>query len=529
MIRPGNDARRAAGRLCLVDFTGTDPSSRIERLISDDHIAGAVLFRKNVAEARQVAGLTAALQRIARGAGAPPLWVAVDHEGGSINWFGAAARGPAGAPMPTPLPSAMALGAAGDPALARLAGRVVGRELRAMGVNLNFAPVLDVNNNPANPVIGARAFGESPAAVEALGLAYIEGLQSAGVGATAKHFPGHGDVTEDSHLALPRVDHGPDRLDAVELPPFAAAARAGVAAIMTAHIAYPALDPARVPATLSGPILRGILRERWGYHGLICSDSLGMRAILDHRSPGDAAVLAVRAGCDLVLALGPDALQAEVLEALARAIERGDIAGGPLAQTARRLEGAAARWNLGASPSEALDEAVGTEDHAAIARRIAEAAVTLVRDRAGMIPLRTVCVSAVTVADGPDSDATPAFATHLRRYHPAVLEIPAGAVVGSSDAVIAVTRTRGTPAPSQVAAIRELHRRVGDRLIVLAVGDPYDLLGFPEVQAYLLAYGSDAPSLDAAARVLLGLSRPRGRLPITLPGLHRAGGAAPIS
>ena len=518
MIRPGGDARRAAGRLCLVDFSGTDPSARIERLIADGGIAGAVLFRKNVASVPQVAALTAALQRIARQAGTPPVWVSIDHEGGAVNRFVPIAHDSTTAPSPTPLPSAMALGAAGDPALARLAGCVAGRELRALGVNLNFAPVLDVNNNPANPVIGARAFGDSPALVEALGLSYIEGLQSAGVGAAAKHFPGHGDVTVDSHLALPRVNHGADRLEAVELAPFAAAVRADVAAVMTAHVVFPGLDPTGVSATMSGPILRGILRERWGYRGLICSDSLSMRAIVDHYGVGDAAVSAVRAGCDLLLALGPDALQDEVMEHLALAIERGDIPGDRLAETMRRLHEAASRWGIGAAPHAALAEAVATEEHAAIARRIAEAAVTLVRDRAGMIPLKATRVGVVTVAPVLGDDTTPAFAPWLRRYHPAALEIPADDPADASDAVIAVTCTRGTPASSQVTTIREIHRRLGARLIVLAAGDPYDLLQFPEVPAYLVTYGPDGPSLDAAARVLVGLIRSRGRLPVALPG-----------
>lgn len=523
MIRPGRAARRAAGRLCVVDFSGTDPSARIVHLIADGGIAGVALFRKNVTSAPQVAGLTAALQHVARRANAPALWVSIDHEGGAVNRFASIAHDSPTALSPTPLPSAMALGAAGDPALARLAGRVAGRELRAMGVNLNFAPVLDVNNNPANPVIGARAFGESPALVEALGLAYIDGLQSAGATAAAKHFPGHGDVALDSHLVLPRVEHGADRLEAVELAPFAAAVRAGVAAVMTAHVVFPGLDPTGVPATMSEPILRGILREGWSYHGLICSDSLGMRAIVDYHSIGDAAVSAVRAGCDLLLALGPDALQDEVLEHLALAIERGDIPGDRLAETAKRLQEARSRWGIGDAPHGALAEAVATAEHAAVARRIAEAAVTLIRDRAGMIPLKAPRVGVVTVPADLGDDPTPLFAPWLCRYHPGALEIPADAPVGASDAVIAVTCTRGTPTPAQVTAIRELHRRWGARLIVLAAGDPYDLLRFPEVPAYLVTYGPDGPSLDAAARVLVGLIRSRGRLPVTLPGLHRAG------
>jgi beta-N-acetylhexosaminidase len=521
----------------MVDFPGPGLSGPIERMIADWHVGGVVLFRKNVASPGQVADLTASLQRTARGAGAPPLWVAIDHEGGAVNRFapGAGAlpsasppqRAGAGAhPSVTQFPSAMALGAAGDPTLAREAGAAAGRELRALGINLNFAPVMDVNCNPANPVIGARAFGESTALVEAMGLAYIEGLQSAGVAAVAKHFPGHGDVTVDSHLALPLVPHNTARLEAVEIPPFFAAVRAGVAAVMSAHIVYPALDPSGVPATMSAPILTGILRGRWGYRGIVCSDSLSMRAIADHYGAGDAAVAAVRAGCDLVLALGPEALQAEVLERLARAIETGEVPGARVADALGRLESPAVPWvaaRTGHTPSG------GQADHGAhadLARRIAEAAVTLVRDQWGLVPLRTGRIGVVVVTTsgaGPGDEAYPDLAAALRQYHPAVVEMAAGVRSHQVECVVAVTYTRGAPPAAVVEALRSLLPQAGDRLIVVAAGDPYDLQQFPDVPTYLATYGPDAPSMDAAARVLLGFVQPRGRLPVTLPGLYPAG------
>lgn len=536
-VRPGRESRRAAGRLCLVDFPGPGLSWPIERIIAEWHVGGVVLFRKNVTSPGQVAGLAASLQRTARDAGVPHLWVAIDHEGGGVNRFapGDAAllsaappqsAGVGAFPSVTQFPSAMALGATGDPALAREAGAAAGRELRALGIHLNFAPVMDVNCNPANPVIGARAFGESPALVEAMGLACIEGLQSAGVAATAKHFPGHGDVTVDSHLALPLVPHDLARLEAVELPPFAAAVRAGVAAVMSAHIVYPALDPLGVPATMSAPILDGILRRRWGYRGIICSDSLSMRAIADQYGAGDAAVAAVRAGCDLLLALGPEALQAEVLERLARAIETGEVPQARVEDALGRLESAAARWTAAQPGHAPCDGQADRGAHADLARRIAEAAVTLVRDEQGLVPLRAERIGVVAVTAegaGPGDGVYPDLAAALRPYRPAVVEMAAGARSHRVDRVAAVTYTRG-PAPAAVVeAIRSLHAQAGGRLVVVAAGDPFDLQQFPDVPAYLATYGPDAPSMDAAARVLLGLIPPRGRLPVTLPGLYQAG------
>lgn len=516
MIRSGRAARRAAGRLCLVDFDGTEPSDRLQHLVVDHHIGGVCLFRKNVASAAQVAGLTAALQRLARAAGAPPLWVAIDHEGGAVSRFPPSSE-------VTALPSAMALGACGDVGLAMAAGRAAGEELRAMGIHLNFAPVLDVNNNPANPVIGARSFGESPALVEAMGTAYIAGLQAAGVGATAKHFPGHGDVTVDSHLALPCVDHAADRLHAVELPPFRAAAAAGVAAVMTAHIVFTALDPSRTPATMSAPILRGILRGQWGYRGLIVSDSLGMRAIVDNYGIGEAAVAAVQAGCDLLLALGPEAWQDQVLEYVAHAIECGDIGAERVSASVARLAEGAARWGVGAQARGAGARAPVLRGHGDVARRIAEAAVTVVRNRAGTVPIRGGRLGVVTVARTSAEGPAAALASALRRYHRAVVEVGPEDAAADLDALIAVTCTRGTLPVGEAAGIRDLHRRYGDRLIVVAAGDPYDLLQCPDVAAYVATYGPDAPSMDAAARVLTGLIPARGRLPVSLPGLHAAG------
>ncbi|MDR7555630.1 MAG: beta-N-acetylhexosaminidase [Armatimonadota bacterium] len=528
-MRPGLTARRQAGRFCLVDFDGPEPPATLERRIADAHIAGVVLFRKNVRSARQVAALTASLQGTARAAGAPPLLVAIDHEGGAVTRF-PLRPDPAG-PAMTPLPSAMALGAAGDPALARAAGAVAGAELRALGVHLNFAPVLDVNTNPANPVIGARAFGETAAMVTALGIAYLQGLQAAGVGATAKHFPGHGDTSVDSHLGLPRVDHAIVRLETVELAPFAAAVRAGVAAIMTAHVVYPALDPSGTPATMSAPILAGLLRDRLGYGGLVVSDSLSMRAIADHVGVGEAAVAAVAAGCDLLLALGPPALQDDVLERLALAIERGVLPAARLAAAAARLADALQRRGAGTAGTGApaggpgppdLAAHVGTPAHLDVARRIAEAAVTLVRDPAGRLPLRgRVAVVALGGRSGPAEPVEgfwPELDASLRRHGAdAVGRPPDAKDLSAFDRVVAVTWGRGTPEARTVEVWRALHRRVGDRLVVVAAGDPYELAAVPPDAACVATYGPDPFSIDAAAQVLLGRRRARGRLPVTLP------------
>jgi beta-N-acetylhexosaminidase len=279
---------------------------------------------------------------------------------------------------------------------------------------------------------------------------------------------------------------------------------------------------------MSAPILRGIVREQWGYRGLIISDSLAMRAIADYCGIGEAAVAAVQAGCDLLLALGPEDWQDQVLERVAHAIECGDIGAQRVSASVARLAESAARWGVGAGAIAAGAEAPAFRGHAEVAQRIAEAAVTVVRNRAGLIPIRGGRLGVVTAAPGAGGGAPAALASSLRRYHRAVVEVGPQDAAPDLDALVAVTCARGAGSAAEAAGIRDLHRRYGRRLVVVAAGDPYDLLQFPDVAAYVATYGPDAPSMDAAARVLTGRIRARGRLPVSLPGLHAAGsGASP--
>jgi beta-N-acetylhexosaminidase len=516
----------------VVDFPGPEPSAHLERLIADAHLGGVVVFRKNVQRPAQVAALTAQIRGIATAAGAPPPSIAIDHEGGVVNRFGPHQ----GHPRVTAFPGAMAIGATGDATLAYRVGAVSGGELRALGIHHNYAPVADLNNNAENPVIGIRAFGESTGLVEAMALAYARGLQDAGVAATVKHFPGHGDTDVDSHVALPVVDHERARLERVELRPFEAAVRAGVASVMTAHIVYPALDPSRAPATMSAPIVQGILRDTWGFQGLVCTDSLLMRAVADHYGAGAAAVASVRAGCDVVLALGEEAAQDEVLGRLAAAIETGEIPAARLAEAIARVDAFVARW-VG-SDRDSRAAAGGDPDRhdtRDLAAHVAERAVTVVRDRHNLLPLRAPRVGVVIVApdivdvtDPAEVGAAP-LTTALRRYHPNVQDVTAPVVLSGTadlrglDALIAVTYSRGKASPALSAALGAVHRMAGDRMILLATGTPYDLLACPEVGAFVATYGRDPAAVEAAAKVLTGQVPATGRLPVSLPGLYAAG------
>jgi len=312
--------RREIGQLLIGSLPATTITPEMRSLAREFQLGGVTLFTRNIESPEQVAELGRDLQSLSSGL---PLWVAVDQEGGRV----ARLRAPF-----TEWPPMATLGRSGDETLAHRFAAALAVELRAVGVTLDYAPVLDIHTNPKNPIIGDRALSENAEAVARLGAAIVRGLQENGVAACGKHFPGHGDTSVDSHLALPLVEHPPDRIRRVECVPFREAIRHDVAFIMTAHILVPSLDDQR-PATLSPAIVRGMLREELDFDGVILSDDLEMKAIADTYTVPDAAVQAVAAGCDGVLvcrALSEERsrdaeVHGQVLEALVHAIEDGRI------------------------------------------------------------------------------------------------------------------------------------------------------------------------------------------------------------
>lgn len=335
----------------------------LRALAREFDIGGVILFSRNVESPEQVAEAAFESERLGR---VVPAWVSIDQEGGRV----ARLREPF-----TRWPPMATLGRAGDEALARRFGAALAAELRAVGITLDYAPVLDIHTNPANPVIGDRALADTAGEVARLGRVLVEALQDAGVAACGKHFPGHGDTSVDSHHDLPVVDHPPDRLRAVEFAPFRAAVEAGVAFIMTAHVLVPSLDVDQ-PATLS-PVTLRLLREELGFDGVILSDDLEMKAVSARLPVPEAAVAAIAAGCDAVLVCSGDIdLQGRTLEALVRAVESGVIPRARFDAALRRGAAAKARFLAGERPSapaatHAWREIVGHERHAEIAREMA--------------------------------------------------------------------------------------------------------------------------------------------------------------
>lgn len=337
-------------RLFVVGFPGTTPDTEVLRLI-DEGVGGVILFKRNVESPRQVSSLVQALKKRA----GRPLLASVDQEGGRV----ARLRG---APF-TALPPMRQLGASGDLALVERAGRLLAHEVRAMGFDVDFAPVVDVDTNPANPVIGDRSFHRDAAQVAALGVALARGLEAGGVASCAKHFPGHGDTAQDSHLALPRLPHALPRLREVELVPFAAYARARLAMVMTAHVIFDALEP-HVPATMSPKAIDGLLRGELGFDGVVIADDLEMKAISEHFTVQRAVVEGFLAGVDLFPVCHRIDVQRTAIEALVRAVEQKRVSKERLAQSHARLDALMRRFVRG---PEDLTDTLGTPAHHALA------------------------------------------------------------------------------------------------------------------------------------------------------------------
>jgi beta-N-acetylhexosaminidase len=356
--------RRDLGQLLFGSFTGTTVPVELRAVAREFPLGGITLFARNVEAPEQVAELAWELEQLG---GERPAWVSVDQEGGRV----ARLRDPF-----TKWPPMATLGRAGDEALAVRFATALARELRAVGITLDFAPVLDILTNPTNPVIGDRALSARADAVGRLGAAIVGALQGEGLAACGKHFPGHGDTTVDSHFALPLVEQPPDRLREVEFAPFRAAIAAEVAFLMTAHVLVPALDEAR-PATLSPHVVQARLREELGFEGVILSDDLEMKAIAAQYTVPDAAVRAIAAGCDGVLVCSGDApLQAATIEALVKALEGGVLTHARVDDALLRHRRAKARFLAGERPHPgrrlaALRQVVGCEEHQLVAAEMA--------------------------------------------------------------------------------------------------------------------------------------------------------------
>lgn len=350
-----NSLERQVARMFCIGFDGMSVPAAARELI-ERGVRCAVLFSRNVESPRQVAGLCASL----KGLSDDPILACIDQEGGRVRRLRDGF---------THIPSMRALGRTGDCALAQEVGRVLARELRAVNIDVNFAPNLDVDTNPANPVIGDRSLGASPEIVSKMGVALIRGMQENGIAACGKHFPGHGDTSQDSHHALPRLAHSLDRLERVELPPFRAAVNAGVAVMMTAHVVFEPLDPS-YPSTMSRAMLQGILREKMQFGGVIVSDDLEMKAIAANYCVEDVVVRGVNAGVDLFAICHDPRLQHGAIDGLLRAVGRGEVSAERIMQANGRIDVLMQRYFHSAGQNDEALAWLNSEEHRGIVSRI---------------------------------------------------------------------------------------------------------------------------------------------------------------
>lgn len=514
----------------------TTVNEGLKRTVQDLDLGGMILFDKNIVNARQVVQLTHDLQKVA---GELPLFLGVDQEGGVIK------RIPGG----TNLPGQMALGASGDPILAKAAGKLTGEELRALGLQVNFAPVLDVNSNPDNPIIGMRSFSADADLVSRLGLATIQGLRQAGVIAAVKHFPGHGDTTVDSHLGLPVLTHNRERLDAVELKPFRTAIEGGVEMIMTAHIAFPAIENEHVtslkdgsqvpiPATLSKKVFTGLLREELGYQGIIISDAFTMNGIAEHFGENQAVERAVNAGVDIILMpQHPEAAH----KTLVQAVENGRIPVETIHKSVKRILELKAKYGL-FDQEESLPQkfsalkTIGSEEHRAIEREIAERAVTVLASRHGENPDSIQPSDRVVIAatDKEQAEQLQRQLTQTASNRSLKTEI---AVMGQGNTsgvlqkmeqadyvILASYQFRNVASEfgwSEIQTVVDTLNKLNKRYVLLSLGNPYETMYVQNVRSALAVYGKQEPNTQAAIQVLLGQLKAEGVLPVATQSIQK--------
>jgi len=534
----GSDATAptAADAAANRNLYGVDTPAQV---VAKYHLGGVIYFAwtNSLQSPRQLAGLGNGLQAAATATGAGvPLMISTDQEHGVVS------RMPAPA---TQFPGGMALGAGGSVPDAFRTGQVTGRELHAVGIGQAWAPVADVNVNAANPVIGVRSFGSDPALAARLTAGQVLGLQrGANTSAAAKHFPGHGDTSTDSHTGLPVINHTRDEWSRLDAPPFRAAVAAGVDAIMSAHIVVPALDPSGDPATLSRPIITGLLRGELGYQGVVVTDSLAMAGVRQKYGDDRVPVLALKAGVDMLL-MPPEFDVA--FNAVLGAVASGELSEARIDESVRRiLRLKQKRGLLSWTPLDpaVAERVVGRASHQRVAQDVTDRTVTAIRNDAGLLPYagagRSVLVAgwnSSTYQNVPalaaSLTARGASATALATNLPTDAKITeAVAAAGTHDLTVVLTSKAwdtavSDPGGRQRALVRALVA-TGRPVVVVAVRDPYDIAHLPGVTTYLATYSYTAVAMESLARVLVGVKAPRGKLPVAIPAADSSADLYPL-
>lgn len=511
--------RDKIGQLIATGFPATDITGDLKRLVEEYRVGNIILFSRNAESVAQLKALCGSLRRlIVTHTGLPPL-ISIDQEGGRVT------RLPEEA---TNVPGAMAIASTGRPELAYAAGRITARELRALGINFNLAPVLDINNNRLNPVINVRSYGDTAETAEQYGLLMLQGLKDGGVLASVKHFPGHGDTSVDSHLGLPVIDKSPEQLAELELKPFAAAIARGAECITTAHILFPSLEPDRVPATMSRAIVTGLLKHKLGYNGLIISDCLEMDAIRNVYGTAEGAVGALKAGVHLLFISHTPQLVMEAVERIEQAVQSGELPLSVVDEAVEKVLYYKKKYGADAAPDLSV---VGCEAH----RRSAEAMSleSICHVGGTLTPLEKNAADTIFVGCSPyrtdmaSSSVSPAFS-----FPEAMAEafsapfVLTGIDPGGDEIRQAVERAKGYKRvviglvngrehPGQLELV-ERFRKEGHRVTVVALGKPYDLERLNKDVCAIAAFEYTPLAIKSLIRILGGEASPSGRISVAL-------------
>ncbi|MVO99827.1 beta-N-acetylhexosaminidase [Paenibacillus lutrae] len=523
------------GQLLMVGFEGVTATEEISKLLQEHHAGGVIYFIRNIESTEQVFALTQELQMIATDATGIPLWIAVDQEGGMV------ARLREGISY---LPAAMALGAAHNPELLYEAAKGVAEELRAIGINMNFAPVVDVNINPRNPIIDVRSFGDDPQRVSELGIAAMRGFQDGGIVSVIKHFPGHGDTESDSHWELPVVNQPLERIRQVELVPFRQAALAGAEAVMSAHVGIPALSKGeRVPATLSYPILTGVLREEFGFGGLIVTDCMEMEAVSKDIGVPEAVIRAVEAGADIMLVSHTHEVQLAVIQALEDAVRSGRIPEARIDSSVRRILELKQEKAGSIETTSWEDTRIRLENPQTLdaLKRLRKGSITVVNhepDHCTLSPHKSTLVLWPEITQASHSEDVLSqhvslgcyvkpfiqneFTEHVYKTNPAREEIEGFAAEAADYDQVVIGIFHANYNPGQLELVNEV-LAVRPDAIAVSLRNPVDLAAWPHLKGFVACYEGHPHTLQAVSELLLGRLEPAGRLPVTIPYSHSGG------
>ena len=540
----------------------TEMNDEVKKIIEDYNLGGVILFRENVANTEQTTRLVHGLQEASPEI---PLLITIDQEGGLVTRLQTG----------TNMPGNMALGATRDQAIAEEVGRAIGEELNSLGINVNFAPTLDVNTNPDNPVIGIRSFGSDPDLVSKMGVGYIKGLQKANVAATAKHFPGHGDTATDSHLGLPIVNHDRETLNSIDLKPFKEAMDNDIDMIMTAHIVVPALDDDKViskkdgkeigiPATLSHKILTELVRDEMKYDGVLVTDALGMKAISENFGPEDAVIRSIKAGVDILLM--PTTVwensQVENLDkvyrAILAAIENEEITEDRIDESVKRILTLKINRNIiGEEDTRTLDEKiknaktiVGSKEHKEIERRAAENAITLIKNEDGVLPFKLEEGKEVLLLSSYEGRLNlmelqlnniikelglKEFKLSKKVYTSTDNIVDEDKeLIDAADFIVMDTMNINAKSNYPIEASKYALEK-NKNLVTMSTRNPYDIAYLPDVKANIAVYGSSGYdqtqqgeaalpiNIPVGLDVIFGLVNPTGKLPVSIPKADRTG------